>query len=80
MNCVKHVVTKNIELSNSFIQLKSDMQNIKDQITKKLEESKKEIVQSKTSIYHITPMNEELIAPDFTKHRLESAIVKEGNR
>ena len=76
---MKHVVTKTIDLSNKFVQLRNEIENVKNELIIKAAEPPP-VLKQKTTIYHSSAIQEELIAPDFTKKRLESAIVKEGSR
>jgi hypothetical protein len=62
-------------LSNTFVQLKNDIENIRNELV-----IKAPVLQQKTTIYHSSAIQEETIAPDFMKKRLESAIVKESSR
>ena len=70
------MVTKNIDLCNNFIQLKTDFEEAK----KELNEKETEKVKLKTSqIYLESPIVEQELPPDFTK-RLESAIAFLGSK
>jgi hypothetical protein len=82
---VRHVEAKYIELSNYFIELKTDFENIKENIQKKTNKVNIELApppkpQQMSQIFHISPMSEDVQPPDFLTKRLESAIIKEGKK
>jgi hypothetical protein len=72
-NKIKHVATKNLECVQKFIELKSDFENLKENINCEPPPAK-----LKTQIYCHSELREETVAPDFAK-KIESAIVKEGS-
>lgn len=66
---IRHVVTKNIDLMNNLVQLKEDVENIKDKSVQKIKTSQ---------IYHESSVLDDQIAPNFIK-KLESAVVIKGS-
>ncbi len=72
-------MAKSIDLSNTYVQLKNDIELVRNElIIKSLEPQP--VLKQKTTIYHSSAIHEELKAPDFANKRLESAIIKEGNK
>ncbi len=73
---MKHVVSKNIDLLNNFIQLKSDINVLRTNLGEKSVEKERKLM---SQIYREQPPTEPQQAPDFEK-KLESAIVLTGSR
>lgn len=73
---VKHIVTKNVELLNNLIQLKSDTESLKQST---LAETRAPSRPRSCQLYHDQPIEDIERPPDFKK-RLESAVVFVGSR
>ena len=73
------MVAKNIDLMNNFIQLKSDLNNVKLNLAERTAEMEKSRIVKTAQIYRELPVVEPQVAPDFDK-KLESAVVLIGAR
>ena len=67
---VRHVVTKNVDLMNNLVQLKQDVESLKEKNCHKIKTSQ---------IYHESNVLDDQIAPNFIK-KLESAVINKDSK